>query len=292
MPTIVAMADELSSRSTVARSVVHVWGQALAVVALMVAGGFLIAQARPWLIDASGGVGPGAFMAARPIGATVAIAVMIALAGILAAALAHWTGSRPAIFGLGVALAVLPLRAGSILATLSGGQSAALFPVETLLWGAAITLVLALIARTGRQHDTIEPPGAMNRLALVMGIVVGTAIGLAAAWVMAVRPDPGQALAAAVIGSLVATVVVRIVAPDASVTPIVFGIVLAAAAVQAWSWWRLPSPRMDALQSLAREGALPPWLAIRPVDWLAGAPIGAVLGCLWSDSFRVERESD
>lgn len=292
MTTIVAMADELSSRHTTARTVVHVWAQALAVLALMIAGGLLMAQARPWLIDASGGVGPGALTAARPLAATVAISLVMALTGVLAAALAHWTGSRPAIFGLGIALAVLPLRAGSLEATLAGQQSVGFFPAETMLWGVVVTLVLALIARTGRPRDGLLSPGGLSHLALGLGVLIGSAIGLAAAWVMAVRPDPGQALAAAIIGSLVATIVVRILAPDASVTPIVFGLMIAAAAVQVWSWWRLPAPRMDSLQSLARDGALPPWLVIRPVDWLAGAPIGVVLGCLWSDSFRVERESE
>lgn len=291
MPTIVAMAKELSSQPA-ASSPFHVWMHALAVLGLMAAGGLLIARAGPWLIDDTGHPSPVAFLATNPVGAGIVVLVVVMLAGILAAALAHWTGSRAATFGFGVSLCALPLSAGTAAGSILSGQALTLYPVETLLSGGLITAIIILIRRTGRGRENLAPRFDPGHIGLIIGLVLGAAIGLAAAWVIAVRTVPGQTLAAAIVGSLVAAIVIRIISTDAPITPIVISVFMAAALAQAWTWWRLPAPRIDALQSMFREGTVPPWIAIRPFDWMAGAPLGAVLGCLWSDSFRTEDESD
>ncbi len=287
------MMDELSSRPTSAPSALQVWAQAGVILCLMIAGSVLIAQALPWLVDRTGGDSAAVLLAARPVFAGMVVVVLVGVVAILAAAVAHWTGWKAAAFGFGAALAVLPLRTGSLVATLSGEQSPALFPLETLLCTIISVAALSLIARAGRTHESATMKGnTLQRIALLVGILLGAACGLAVAWILAVRPDPGQTFAAALLGSLVVTVVVRIVAPDGPLLPIVIGIMLAAMAAQSWAWWQVESPRMETLQTLHRTGSLPPWLLIRPLDWFAGAPVGAVLGCLWSDSFRTERESD
>jgi hypothetical protein len=251
----------------------------------------------PW-ISLRGVAGPVVAMSERPALAALATLGCLTVGIAIAALVGRLINAVVGLFTLGCGLGVLAMRAGTVedLAFSAGAAGPALrgMAIETLLWAVAIGTASVLTFRlAGPLPDAVEiddprrdgPFGRNAFLSLAAGLLV-----LPAAWLLALSPMKGQALGAVVVGSMVAGLGGRLLAPR--VPPVLlFAAPCLAAALGQMVVSTLVTPATP-LGNLFVSGAIPRVAVPMPIDWAAGGTVGVALGIGWSRSFlKTERDA-
>lgn len=255
-----------------------------------------------WLRAPDGGGDATPIVSTSPaLGVAAALAaVAIALAvGVLGARLA---GARAGMTTAGLVLAWSAWRTGTIDQIIRSNETGAVLwslAVEGAvlgLAGVAVAFVLDAVGHPEGATDGTEAPGAARRpgrSALLPGVVlppafVGMIAGGVAAWFIAQTPLKGQAVAAAVIGSMFAAAAGRLVDARAALATLAVPVALLAVVGP------LSGIVMGATPNLliaGRNGGLFPLANILPLDWIAGGLLGIPLGVSWAASL-IEKRTD
>jgi hypothetical protein len=199
---------------------------------------------------------------------------------------------------------ILPLTFASALGISLGGWKrgavAWLLAIFATLGVVAVAkLVVFMLGPPGRLPLLLSPSGHAASASLlygglayallpgrkwrVAGAVLGAAAGLAVAWVVAFDGLRGQALMAAVLGSIaagaVSVLVVRSLSDEegSAATPYAAAVVAAVAGPLVG----LVAPGPAELSSAIVGGSLPGVLMVQPLDWAAGLLLGVPIGVGW-----------
>lgn len=226
------------------------------------------------------------------LGLTVLVAATVY--GLLSAKLVD---ARTGTLSAGFLLAWAAWRTGSmewLFRLQPGGGTLIRLALESALLGVGSLFICLLAARTGRGHhenphaDLPGPHlGSIRQLAnpqVLVGVGVGALATLVIAHLVAFNPLRGQALVAAVLASIAAGAVTRLViraaanreAPSASP----YAAVLLAGIVGPVIGFITPGPAR--LGDAALHGSLLGPLLVQPLDWAAGMLIGTPIGLAWA----------
>ncbi|MEX2217833.1 MAG: hypothetical protein WD749_03655 [Phycisphaerales bacterium] len=248
---------------------------------------FVVGPIAGWLTGALRGVdgGPDAtpLVCSTPVAGLAAGLGAVVIALVVGASTAALLGVGNGFSAAGLVLAWAAWRTGEIDALIRTAKSSGPLPslsVEAAIFGAVALGVALAIAAVGRQQTT-DPPhrflGTRPLPVLIVGFL-GAAIG---AWLVAVTPLKGQAVAAAVVGGILAAAAGRLVDPEAPL-PVLALPVLALGIVAPLTGFITKAP-MDVVQA-AYAGALFPTANVVPMDYIAGAFLGAPVGVSWAAS--------
>lgn len=250
----------------------------------------------PW-VSLRGVAGPVVALSERPALAALVTLGCLAAGIAIAAFVGRLINAAVGMFTLGCGLGLLAMRAGTVedLAFSAGAAGPALrgLAIETLLWAVAIGAASVVTFRiAGPLPDAVEiddprldgPFGRNAFVSLAAGLLV-----LPAAWLLALSPMKGQALGAVVVGSMLAGLGGRLLAPR--VPPVL----LFAAPCLAAALGQLVASTLVAssapIGNLFVAGAIPRVAVPMPIDWAAGGTVGVALGIGWSRSFlKTERD--
>lgn len=247
-----------------------------------------------------GGVDATGLVSNAPAGGLAKELAAILIAGVFGAACAATSGIRPGMITAGLVLCWATWRTGTVdqlLRTAGNASPLASMAIEggiLALAGAAVAIALCGMAKP-------EPPaagGAAPALGLgerlhaaVRGLIdhkaawlalAGAAVACAAvAWLMAIEPLKGQAVAAAAAGAAMAAVAAKLVHSKVSPALVVVGVaalmVLGPLTPTVMGQVSTPTKMLDTLY---RNGLFT--LAhITPLDWVAGAFLGIPWGLGW-----------
>jgi hypothetical protein len=223
--------------------------------------------------------------AQSPVGATVAVAVAVLLAGMVAIAAGRLVNSVVGLFVLGAGLFCLSMRLGTARDLVFGGGALGLLVAESLLLAGLLLAVCTMMFRVAGPMEDIDPSpdgrepspwGSHGLIAALAGVLV-----LPAVWFVAKSPMKGQVLGAVFVGGLLAGLVGRLVRPQVQpvllfVSPIVFGAVgyVGAAAMTG-----------GPLDTAFIQRTLIPLALPMPIDYAAGSLLGVAVGLGWARSF-------
>lgn len=242
--------------------------------------------------DGRGGHATTLLVSASPVASLVvgALAIMVAAGyGVLAGRLST---PRLGLFCAGAAIAWPAFTGATAESLIREAQSTGplwRMSIEMLLvaaLGLAATRVIAArrdfadISGDGDPEETFGRQGAL-------GAGVSFAAAVFAGWVIAREGTPGQNLAAAWIASIAAVAAGRSVAPRASLVACVAGVFLVG----------VLGPIAGALAQgseivpVAYTNTLLPLARITPLNWLAGAWLGAPMGAAWAAT-TIEQQSE
>lgn len=237
------------------------------------------------------------FVGANPIvGLLLGVAILVATAvyGLISSKLVD---ARTGTLSAGFLLAWAAWRTGSMegLFRLQPGSGTLIrLALEAGVIGGLTLLICLAIVGSGRGHhenphaDLPGPHlGSLGQLArpqVLVGVGVGALAALVIAHVVAFNPLRGQALVAAVLASIAAGAVTRLVisatinrdAPSASP----YAAVLLAGIVGPVIGFITPG--VSRLDDAALHGALLGPLLVQPLDWAAGMLIGTPIGLAWA----------
>ena len=255
----------------------------------MIVAGLICSRAVPFMTASGGAHGPTILSADRPGVAAAAVLACLALTAALACVVGRVVNAAVGLFVLGAGVFVLDDRLAGVreLAFAHANRSALfLVALETgLLALIAMGLVMIVFRVTGGFHD-VEPdveghrPHWLTSEAALRSAACG-ALVIPTVWLMAQTPMKGQAIAAVLIGSVLAGLVGRLIAPHVQpilvfVSPMVFG---ALAHVTAAVLTRMP------LDEAYASGSLSVLARAMPLDYLAGSLLGVSFGLGWAKSF-------
>lgn len=218
------------------------------------------------------------------IGLVRAVAALL-LAGGVGFALARFASPGRGMIAMGFALAWAPFSTARADELIRSAQSTApllRLVIEGVLLGALAVLIVRIVARRDLETSRPTEPGAMGPV--VLGIVVCCVVAAIAGWLVARSHEPGQALGAAFAGGLFGMLVARVLAPQAPVPVLFVGLMILApvsplAGAMLESGGAVPAVYEGSFTALAR---------ILPLDWIAGALLGAPVGAAWAESM-IER---
>lgn len=279
------------------------WAFVLAVLFLI---GPAVSEPLRHLHDANGGRGLTLLTAKPLLGGLSAGLFVLAVAGVVGVIAARFL-----TLGIGYATAGFVVgwgawRTGTADALIRRAADGPLYIVafEALLLAFFGVLITALMGRAAAKH---QPGAAASKTtgllglavrseqqgphtpALIMALVAGVAACAFAAWFVAISPLKGQAVAAAAAGGLLAGFVGQMAANSqrASITPIVP--VLAVMVVGVASPVLAAMLYGDGITQKMYAGQMIPLARVLPLDWLAGALLGAPVGLGWSGVVLDER---
>ncbi len=175
-------------------------------------------------------------------------------------------------------------RVEGLLQSAQSGDPFVPLAVEGLVLGGiavAICIAMALVQPASPDHESDGARGGVHfRKDAMIGLVTAIVVGGVAAWLIAREGLKGQTLAAGAIASIAACTVGRIVAGGAPVAVFVAGLGVLAVASPALG------ATIDGSDALARSFSndLFPLARIAPLDWIAGAFLGAPIGLAWGAS--------
>lgn len=230
-------------------------------------------------------------LAASPLIAAAAQAVLLAAAIALACLVGRMLNAVVGMFVLGCVLGVLDMRSGSIMqAAFDGGSLSRLWP-ETLGWSVAVLgAAVCVFKYAGALPDE---SGESARRGVFEVMFESAAVRSMAATVAAplliwfvVRTDmKGQAIGAVVVGSMAAGLLARVAAPDGRPILIYGAVPLAIGLAQAIF---ASGAGTDIAKAIA-SGSLTPVSFLMPLDVAAGSCVGVSLGIGWARSFVKQR---
>lgn len=255
-----------------------------------------------WLRSPDGGGDATPFVSTAPaLGVAAALAALgIALfVGVIAARL---VGARSGMSAAGLVLAWAAWRTGTIDQIIRGNGSGGVLwrlAVEGAILGLAVIVIAYVLEAVGRGGGADAEPGragsaalpardALSLRAMVGPAAAGLIAGGVAAWFIAQTPLKGQAVAAAIVGSMCAAAAGRLIDPRAALATLALPITLLAILGP------LTGMVMGATPSLliaGRNGTLFPLANILPLDWIAGGLLGIPLGVSWAASL-IEKRTD
>lgn len=244
----------------------------------------------PW-ISLRGIAGPVLAMSERPALAALATLGCLVVGVAIAAGVGRLINAVVGMFALGCGLGVLAMRAGTLedlaFSGAAAGPTLRGMAIETLVWAVAIAAASVVTFRVaGPLPDAAEiddprvdgPFGRNAFLSLAAGLIV-----LPAAWLLALSPMKGQALGAVVVGSMLAGLGGRLLAPRVPPVLLFAAPCLAAALGQLVVSAIVPAASPIADLFVARQ--IPRIAVPMPIDWAAGGTVGIALGIGWSRSF-------
>jgi hypothetical protein len=248
---------------------------------------FIFWMAQPAIMSPRGATGPTLLLADRPIVAVGVMLVCLVFASGVAIAVGRLVNAVTGLFVLGWGLAILTMRC-AMMDEIAFTLSAPLWVIvlETLMWSAVVLGLTLLMFQFGRTTDDLEPDPDDPETCKLFSTesLKGAAAGLiiiAAVWVIARSEMKGQVFAAAMLGSMGAGLVGRLVAPHGSAillfaVPCLFG-----AVGQTIGLLSTSAPLDDAFVS----NSVSPFLLVSPLDLAAGSLTGVALGVGWAKSF-------
>lgn len=255
----------------------------------MIVVGLICTRALPTFQSIRGDHGPTILSSEHPTGAAIATIIVLAIATIIACIVGRVVNIAVGLFVLGAGAFALDDRlAGIRELAFAHPQKATLYGMagETVLLALIALGLVALVFRVTGGFRDIEPdvdgtsPHWLTSEAAMKS--AGAAIlVLPAVWVIAQTPMKGQAIAAAFIGSMLAGLIGRLLAPHVQpmllyVSPMIFG---AIGYVIAATTTRLP------LDEAYINGTLSVFARVMPLDYLAGSLLGVSFGLGWAKSF-------
>jgi len=249
----------------------------LVVLAFRVAGSTLLA--------ADGGFGPTIFQAVSPGAAAVGMLAAMAVTGVIAVGLARLVSplSGLAVVGAGMCWWATGIE-GMRTVLLQG--SVPLAAADGMAWSLIVLILSWLVIARGQPVADVHPVevgGAPDPL-LSSDALRMLACGLVAVpvvWAIAVTDLRGQSVIATAVGGIAAGVVARMASPHVQPMLLPVGVVLAGTGALWVVGMMLPE---DVAIAWARAD-LPNLARPAPVDWAAGALLGAPLGFHWGGAF-------
>lgn len=214
--------------------------------------------------------------------AALAIALAVGLVG------ARLVGVEHGYTAAGLVLAWAAWRTGEVSELIRTAQSGAplrSLTLEGVLFGAlALGIAWALAAFAKRPTDAPEQPRFGSRpLGVLVAGFLAAGVG---AWLVAVTPLKGQAVAAAIAGGILAAAVGRLVDLEAPL-PILVAPVLLVGIVAPLTGFITRGT--TGVVAAAYAGTLFPTSHITPLDFIAGAFLGVPVGISWATSMGTGR---
>lgn len=239
------------------------------------------------LRNVDGGTNATPLVSSNPALGVAAAVGAIAIAVLVGAVGARLMGVGPGFSAAGLVLAWVAWRTGEVNELIRSAQSSS--PLVSLAIEGLLMGVLALLAACGiawiAQRQIEDPPhryfGARPLPALAAGFI-GAGIG---AWLVAVTPLKGQAVAAAVVSAIFGAAAGRLVDLEAPLPLLAVPTLL----------WAAVGPltgfitKGSAVVPAAYAGALFPTANITPLDFVAGVFLGAPVGISWAASLSSGR---
>lgn len=256
--------------------------------------GLICAASLPFAHSPRGGVGPTIFQAESPVMAALATAVAMALAFIVSVIVGKLINSAVGLFVMGWGIAVFAMRTETVQEfALAGDSSLVLIMLETLLWaGILLGMTLLMFRFAGdfkdiHPHEYEQPPSPM-RSPEVIKLLLPAVIVLPAVLLIAQSPMKGQVLCAVFIGSMLGSLVSRLVSPHVQplllfAMPCVFG-----AIGHVIGMIQLDGSIAEALVT----HTIPTLYLPMPVDYAAGSLMGVAVGLGWAKSFLHHEEEE
>jgi hypothetical protein len=270
-------------------------------------GGIILAallggMAVSWMIGARGLPGPllllGRHVAGGAIAPVLLLLAMLTAVGIVVARLLN---AAVALLVMGCGLGVLAMQAGGASDLAFCGAPAARIGAESVLWGVLLLPCLVALFTVGGMLPDVDPPATpgaargsgesltSHSLASAfsgrawLGALAGL-LAIPAAWIVLRNDLKGQALAAAVIGGLVAGTVGRLWSPRTQPILLVSATLVLLGLTQVVLSRMVSGPFADAFV----RNTAPRLLRVAPVDLAAGVLAGVGLGLGWARSFMRE----
>jgi hypothetical protein len=270
--------------------------------AILVAGPLAAAAFSP-LRMADGSPDPTVLLASPAIYGVAAILLALLLALAMGVITARLIGSvRAGMIAAGLVLiwpAFASAEIDDVLRAAGGVQPLWVLAVEGGILGVlglVMALLLVMLGGAGATGDDPMPghpqqaaPAPASLVARLLGgqILLATGAGLlaggAAAFFVAATPLKGQALGAAIVGSLAAAVAARLVDLRAPLPGLLIPIVILAIVGP------LTGIFLSGSLGAVYSGTMFPLAYIAPMDWLAGAFFGVPLGVAWASSMVEKR---
>jgi len=264
----------------------------------IIAAALLGGAAVSWMIGARGLPGPLLLLGGSVAGgAVVPVLLLLALLTMVGVVVARMVNGAVALFVMGCGLGVLAMQSGGASDLAFSGVAPARIGVESILWGVLLLPLMVILFTLGGMLPDVEAPSRSDRAASEVSCPLADAFsrsawvgalagGLAipAAWIILRNDLKGQALAAAVIGGLVAGTLGRLWSPRTQPILLVSSALVALGVAQLILTRTVTGP-LD--QAFVRNTA-PRLLLVAPVDLAAGALAGVGLGLGWARSFMRE----
>ncbi len=237
------------------------------------------------LLSDRGVPGPLVSDSVRPLLGIAALLVSFAVMVGIGAIVGRLVNALVGIFVVGAGLGVLSMRGGTVEDFVFGPSPMRLMPLETALWAVLLALASIIIFRvSGRlpdfplahEEDIDSPWGRSAVKSWFAGVAAPVLASLLVANAM-----KGQAIGAAIVGSLVVGVIARVLAPQTQPVMLVAAPLFAAALGQAFFVFN----GLHAPADLFVGSKLPSLLFVMPMDWAVGSLVGVSLGFGWARSF-------
>lgn len=263
-----------------------VWKWGLVLGAMFVAGP--LAAKAVGSVHSPGGSDSGTMLISEsPLRSVLLTLVALLLAGVVGMLAAWRAGLRTGLFVSGVVVAWSAWSGARIDEVIRESQSAGAMwqlAIEGGLLGVIALGMAFAMDRISRSRRADARSDARVSFGTGLGLVVGLVVGGGAAWAVGRSTDAGQALAAATVGALVATVVGRVVDVHTPTWSYVSVITVLAVAGPASAGIL----HDDRIVEATYAGHLLPLARMAPLDWIAGALLGVPLGSAWAASM-IER---
>lgn len=238
----------------------------------------------PFLGSERGVPGPTVTDAVRPAAAVVALACAWVAWTAVACAVGRLLNAAVGLFVLGCGVATVAGRCGTVMDAAFDGDALLPIAVETLAWGVMTAAASACVFRVSgplidipaRSKGASFASEALNADAL-RGMVSGL-LCVAALWFLVRTGLKGQAIGAAVVGSVAMAFAARRMLGGAQPILLAAAPVLMAGLAQAWTAYTFKAP----IDKAVIAHALPGWSMAMPADVAAGALIGLPIGLGWS----------
>lgn len=233
--------------------------------------------------DAWGGGATTALLSSSPALSLSMVVLAILLAGAFGMIAARLTTVGVGMFCAGAALS-WSAHAGATVEGLirisSSDLSLWMLSIEGAGLGAlTIGISIFILNKSNERPTRTSTYGGFDfQSALAVG--VSFLVAAIVAWVIAREGTPGQTLAATWIGAMLAVAAGRSVAPSASVATCLAGVLL----VSVVGPLAAVILHGGGLVEASYSGGLFPLARMTPLDWVAGALLGAPMGSVWAAS--------
>lgn len=249
-----------------------------------VACAFLVMPAFPFLVSDRGVLGPTSSDAVHPAQAAAAMAFAASACTLVACAVGRLINAAVGLFVLGVGMAVLAGRTGTVLDAAFDGDALLPIALETLAWSALTAAMSAVVFRSS--GPLLDFPARRTGGPFLKEVVNPESLrsvlaGLATAavlWAALASFEKGQAIGASFAGGVIAAFIGRRIVDGAQPILLMAAPVLAVGAAQLWTALTFKAPLDQALAARA----LPGWSMAMPLDVVAGTLMGVPFGLGWS----------
>jgi hypothetical protein len=262
----------------------HGVGRFVATGAGAIACALVVLPSLPYLVSDRGTLGPTVSDAVHPVQAALALALAAGACTGIACAVGRLVNAAVGMFALGIGLAVIAARCGSVLDAAFDGDSLRPLAAETLAWSLAAAAMAAVVFRVS--GPLVDFPPRSRKGPFLQEVVNADAMrslltGLLAAavlWFGMVTMQKGQAVGCTFVGGVAAAFVGRRIHAGSQPILLVAAPVLVVGLAQLWTALTFVMPLDQALATRA----LPGWSMATPLDVVAGSFLGVPFGLGWS----------